>query len=525
MFKFKIYLRFLFIVIALAIGTALAPTLTSCNVIDNVAVRYDRLTSYNIDSQSQMKRFADVYDKYVIFEAGNREIRKKNLEQFRDAIIRVRLDYVRDVPESTLIKTAIDGMESASPRLKHGRTDPNFLIEVALDKMMSSLDPHSSYLNPAELKEMKVSNQGEFGGLGLTVTMEGDFVKVIAPLEDTPAFRAGLKTGDLISHLNGEAIKGKDIHKAVSLMRGRPGTQIRLTVKRGELLPFDVKIRRAIINVKSVRWRIEGDVGYVRIVSFTEKVASGIDDAMEEMRNKLGDKLAGIVLDLRNNPGGLLHQSLTLSDAFLEEGVIVTVEGRREGSQRIFEAERGDLAKGLPIVVLINPGSASASEIVAAALQDHKRATIMGQRSFGKGSVQTITPLPQEGALRLTTQLYFSPSGRAIQARGIIPDIEIIPMNSKKIERTKSSLSKGERDKVQAEIDSKNRTNRQRESDLPGALSAVGNYIENQNPTLLEEKCTPAGKLEDRALGCALALIQAESRASFLASFGKSSAM
>jgi carboxyl-terminal processing protease len=271
---------------------------------------------------------------------------------------------------------------------------------------------------------------------------------------------------------------------------------------------------------------LEGDVGYIRVVSFTEKVASGIDTAMEAITDGLGDRLAGIVLDLRSNPGGLLHQSLTLSDAFLEEGIIVSVKGRRSGSQRVFEAERGDLADGLPIVVLIDPGSASASEIVAAAMQDNNRATIMGQRSFGKGSVQTITPLPQEGALRLTTQLYFSPAGRAIQARGITPDIEIIPMprdESKDgmatLEVEKKSV---ETSKTQAE---KATTKRRRESDLPGALSAVGDDAEHPHPTFSEAKCAPAGERKDRTLGCALALIHAESQASFLASVGQSSSM
>lgn len=288
--------------------------------------------------------------------------------------------------------------------------------------------------------------------------------------------------------------------------------------------PFDVEIRRAIIKIKSVRWHMEGDVGYIRVVSFTEKVASGINDAMRAITNKLGDGLAGIVLDLRSNPGGLLHQSLTLSDAFLEEGVIVSVQGRSSGSQQVFEAERGDLANGRPMVVLINPGSASASEIVAAAMQDHNRAIIMGQRSFGKGSVQTITPLPQEGALRLTTQLYFSPAGRAIQARGIIPDIEITPLAKKEIKNGKVTSGKDKKRVETPEVQTlEEAIERRRESDLPGALSAVGNEFEQLRPTLSEAKCAPVGDGKDRTLGCALALIHAESQASFLASVGYSS--
>jgi carboxyl-terminal processing protease len=529
MYKWRPPIRFLFVIIGLAVGALLAPSLSSCSVVGGISDNYESDAQLAASSLSQLDRFESVYNKYVISGPKDDETHDQNMDQFRDALLRVRYDYVRDVPESELVDAAIEGMESADPKLEAGSVEPAFLIEVALDKMMTSLDPHSSYLNPAELKEMKVSNRGEFGGLGITVTMDGDFVKVISPLEYTPAYRAGLKPGDLISHLDGEAIKGKNIQKAVSLMRGKPGTVIRLTINRAKMGPFDVEIRRAIIKVKSVRWHLEGDVGYIRVVSFTEKVAPGIDAAMEEITNELGDKLAGVVLDLRSNPGGLLHQSLTLSDAFLEGGVIVSVEGRRPGSQRVFEAERGDMANGLPVVVLINPGSASASEIVAAALQDHRRATIMGQRSFGKGSVQTITPLPQEGALRLTTQLYFSPAGRAIQARGIIPDIEIIPMpqeDRKDDKKAKAAPEIGKKSADKPKADAEKATaKRRREADLPGALSAVGDDGVYLHPTLSEEKCTPVGERKDRTLGCALALIHAESQASFLASVGQSPAM
>ena len=303
-------------------------------------------------------------------------------------------------------------------------------------------------------------------------------------------------------------------------MRGKPGSIIRLTINRGDLTPFDVEIRRAVIQVRSVRWRIEGDIGYVRVASFTEKVAPGIDSAMEEIRDQLGDKLAGIVLDLRFNPGGLLHQSLTLSDAFLEQGTIVSVRGRRADSQRVFEAESGDLVNGLPVVVLINPGSASASEIVAGALQDHHRAIIMGQQSFGKGSVQTITPLPQEGALRLTTQLYYSPSGRAIQARGITPDIEIIPAPVEEATKKDEQTAQTEADTAARKV-----PRRRREADLPGALSAVGNETEKVHSSLPEESCIPVGEKKDRVLGCALALIHAGSSANFLASIRQVPAM
>ena len=522
MFDRKQLVRFSYIIIGLAVGAALGPSLSSCNVTgynkDFSDSEFQQLES----SLSHIDRFEAVYGKFVVPGPKDKDTRAQNMVQFRDALMRVRYDYVRDVPVSELVDNAIEGIESADQKFIPGGVEPDLLIEAALDKMLTSLDPHSSYLNPLELKEIKVSNRGEFGGLGITVTMEGNYVKVISPLEGTPAFHVGLKPGDLISHLDGEAIEGMSIHNAVSLMRGKPGTSIRLTIIRAGIKPFEVDIRRAIIRVKSVRWHLEGDVGYIRVVSFTEKVASGIDEAMESITNELGDRLAGIVLDLRSNPGGLLHQSLALSDAFLEEGVIVTVKGRRSGNLQVFEAERGDLANGLPLVVLINPGSASASEIVAAAMQDHHRATIMGQRSFGKGSVQTITPLPQEGALRLTTQLYYSPAGRAIQARGIIPDIEIIPLP---IKNNEVEISQGVNKKnyrppeVKPE---KTTVKRRRESDLPGALSAVGVDAEYVNPTLSEEKCTPVGQQNDRTLGCAIALIHADSKASFLASVGNS---
>ena len=520
MFKRKPPIRFLYVIVGLAFGASLGPSLSSCNVIGGITSYYDNEAQLAESSLSELDRFEAVYNKYVIPGPKNDQTHRQNMDQFRDALLRVRHEYVRDVPVSELVDMAVKGMESADPGLELGGVEPAFLIEVALDKMLTSLDPHSSYLNPLELKEMKISNRGEFGGLGITVTMEGDFVKVISPLEGTPAFRAGLKPGDLISHLDGKAIEGKSIHNAVSLMRGKPGTYIRLTINRVKMEPFDVEVRRAIIKIKSVRWHLEGDIGYVRVVSFTEKVASGIDKAMEAITEELGDRLAGIVLDLRSNPGGLLHQSLALSDAFLEEGIIVSVQGRRSGTQQVFEAESGDLAGGASMVVLIDPGSASASEIVAAAMQDHHRATIMGQRSFGKGSVQTITPLPQEGALRLTTQLYFSPAGRAIQARGIIPDIEVIPIpKEQKDESAALAVVKKSVEAAETQVERVS-AQRRRESDLPGALSAVGEDAEHPHPTLSEAKCAPIGERKDRTLGCALALIQAESQASFLASVG-----
>lgn len=523
--KYNRHMRLLFLIIGLAIGASLVPSLSSCNAVNDQAAFSgggNENSGLYQGARSQLDRFERVYNKYVTAAAGGAE-RTSGLEHFRDALMRVRYDYVRDVSQSVLIDSAIEGIEGAEPAPLPGSLQSAVLIEAALDKMMTSLDPHSSYLNADELREMKVSNRGEFGGLGIEVTMDGDFVKVVSPIEDTPAARAGLISGDLISHLDGVEIKGKSLMQAVRLMRGKPGTIIRLTVNRDGMAPFEVRIRRAIINVRSVRWHIEGDVGYIRVVNFSEKVAPGIDAAMDEINDRLGAGMAGIVLDLRNNPGGLLHQSLALSDAFLERGTIVSVRGRRKGSERIFEAERGDLADGLPMVVLINPGSASASEIVAAALQDHGRAVIMGQRSFGKGSVQTITPLPQEGALRLTTQLYYSPNGYAIQARGVTPDIEIVPIP--KTQPKSTSWTVGEVEPAEEDEEAKLKLKRRREVDLPGAIAAVGQEEARPHPKLPAQNCEPIGQKEDRALGCALALIHAGSQDDFLASMEQYLAM
>ena len=321
------------------------------------------------------------------------------------------------------------------------------MVEAAINGMLASLDPHSSYLNSKSFQDMQVQTKGEFGGLGIEVTMEGGFVKVVSPIDDTPAFRAGLKPGDLVTHLDGEAVQGLTLTQAVEKMRGPKGSQIRLTIRRRGEAPFDVTITRAVITIESVRWRAEDDVGYLRITSFSEKTEAGLDKAVGRLREEVGDKLKGFVLDLRNNPGGLLDQAVAVSDAFLERGEIVSTRGRSKKDAQRFNAEPGDLAEGMPIVVLINGGSASASEIVAGALRDHRRAVLVGTRSFGKGSVQTIMPIKGHGAVRLTTARYYTPSGISIQAKGIQPDIEI----------------------EQAEL-SPIESRRRRESDLRGAL-------------------------------------------------------
>jgi carboxyl-terminal processing protease len=323
----------------------------------------------------------------------------KQLNLFGEVFERVRADYVDDVSDNTLVESAINGM-------------------------LTSLDPHSNYLNTKNFNDMKVQTRGEFGGLGIEVSMENGLVKVVSPIDDTPAARAGLKPGDLITHLDGEPVQGMTLPEAVEKMRGPVSSEIKLTIRREGRDPFDVKLIRATIKIQSVRSHLEGDnIGYVRVTTFNEQTDTGLNNAMKSLKQQAGNKLVGVVLDLRNNPGGLLDQAVSVSDAFLEKGEIVSTRGRRGEDAQRYNARAGDIAAGLPMVVLINGGSASASEIVAGALQDHHRAILLGTRSFGKGSVQTIIPLPGHGAMRLTTARYYTPSGRSIQAKGIDPDI------------------------------------------------------------------------------------------------------
>jgi len=301
------------------------------------------------------------------------------------------------------------------------------LIEAAINGMLASLDPHSSYLNAKSFREMQVQTRGEFGGLGIEVTMENGLVKVVSPIDDTPAFRAGLQPNDLISHLNGEQIMGLTLSEAVDKMRGPVDSEITLTIMRpGREQPFDVKLRRAIVKINPVRGRAEGNVIYLRVTSFSEQTSTALRTAYGRIKDQLGGNVEGVVLDLRNNPGGLLDQAVEVTDVFLDAGEVVSTRGRRNEDITRYNARKGDLAEGKPIVVLINGGSASASEIVAGALQDHRRGIVLGTKSFGKGSVQTLIPLGrQSGALRLTTARYFTPSGRSIQAEGILPDIVV----------------------------------------------------------------------------------------------------
>lgn len=331
------------------------------------------------------------------------------LNLFGDVYERVKRDYVEEVSDSKLVEAALNGM-------------------------LTSLDPHSGYLNEKSFKEMQVQTKGEFGGLGIEVTMDNGLVKVITPIDDTPAFKAGVKAGDYISEIDKEAVLGLTLNEAVEKMRGPVGTKIDVTILREGLTePLKVSIVRDIIKIKSIKFRKEDDVGYVRISSFSEQTYVGLENAVNSLKKDIPN-MKGLVLDLRNNPGGLLDQAIAVSDAFLDYGEIVSTRERDPNNTKRFAAQKGDLLNGLPIVVLINNGSASASEIVAGALKDHKRAVILGVKSFGKGSVQTVIPLPGHGAMRLTTSRYFTPSGHSIQAKGIEPDIVVEPATIKPIE-------------------------------------------------------------------------------------------
>ncbi|MFL5110226.1 MAG: S41 family peptidase [Microvirga sp.] len=328
----------------------------------------------------------------------------RQLSLFGDVFEKVRTDYVERPEEAKLIESAINGM-------------------------LTSLDPHSSYMDAKSFRDMQIQTRGEFGGLGIEVTMEDGLIKVVSPIDDTPASKAGIMANDIITNLDDEAVQGLTLNQAVEKMRGPVNTKIRLKIiRKGQDNPIDVTLVRDNIRVRSVRARVEADdIAYIRITTFNEQTTEGLKREVANLSNQIGDKLKGYVIDLRNNPGGLLEEAVTVSDSFLEKGEIVSTRGRNAEETQRRTAHTGDLTKGKPVIVLVNGGSASASEIVAGALQDHKRATILGTRSFGKGSVQTIIPLGNNnGALRLTTARYYTPSGKSIQAKGIVPDIEVL---------------------------------------------------------------------------------------------------
>ncbi len=390
----------------------------------------------------------------------NRSDTYRQLKLFGDVFERVRADYVEEVTDQQLIEAAIQGM-------------------------LADLDPHSSYLNADSFRDMRVQTKGEFGGLGIEVTMENGLVKVVSPIDDTPAFRAGIEAGDLITHLDSDPVMGLTLNDAVEKMRGPINSDIRLTIRREGRDPFDVNITRDVIKITSVRSRSEGKIGYLRITTFNEQTSVGLDSAIRTRKKDIGDELIGYVLDLRNNPGGLLDQAIAVSDAFLNQGEIVSTRGRDPNDAQRYNAHDGDLAEGLPLVVLINGGSASASEIVAGALQDHRRAILLGTSSFGKGSVQTIIPLSGNGAMRLTTARYYTPSGRSIQGTGIDPDIVV----------------------EQARFETVDSGPQRREADLRGALDKGGG---NGAPVPEEEEkpAKPAAEKQDFQLSRAFDLLR-----------------
>jgi carboxyl-terminal processing protease len=327
----------------------------------------------------------------------------EQLNLFGEVFERIRSSYVEPVKDDQLVESAINGM-------------------------LSGLDPHSSYMNAKDYGDMQIQTKGEFGGLGIEVTMQDGLIKVVSPMDDTPAAKAGMQPNDLISHIDGDPVLGLSLNQAVDKMRGEVGSSITVTVIRGNQDPFDVTMKRAVITLKSVRWEMEpNNIGYIRITSFSEQTDSGLKSAIAAIKKESKGNLTGLVLDLRNNPGGLLDQAIAVSDDFLDKGEIVSTRGRNPDDGQRWNAEAGDLLDGKPVIVLINGGSASASEIVSGALQDHHRAIQMGTKSFGKGSVQSIIPIPNHGAIRLTTARYYTPSGRSIQAKGIDPDIEVEP--------------------------------------------------------------------------------------------------
>ena len=342
------------------------------------------------------------------------------LNIFGEVMERTKASYVEDVSDKKLIESAINGM-------------------------LTSLDPHSSYLNAEDFKYMNEQTSGKFGGLGIEITMENSVVKIISPIDDTPAAKAGLKAGDYITEIEGETVVGQTLNEAVSKLRGKVGTKVKITIRRANTKPFTVTLKREEIKVQSVKHEIKNDdVLYIRISGFNEDIDENISKAVKDTQSKLKGKLTGIVIDVRNNPGGLLDQAVKVSDLFLEQGEIVSTRSRNEEDTVKYSATPGDIANNLPIVIMINEGSASAAEILAGAMQDHHRAIILGEKSFGKGSVQTVIPLRNKGAMRITTARYYTPSGRSIQAKGIEPDVEVKLAKIEEIDHSDWTISEAD---------------------------------------------------------------------------------
>jgi carboxyl-terminal processing protease len=392
----------------------------------------------------------------------------KQLDLFSDAFERVRAQYVTPVSDEKLIDYAIQGM-------------------------VSSLDPHSSYMDAKSFADMQIQTKGEFGGLGIEVTMEDGLIKVVSPIDDTPASKAGIKPGDYIAAIDGAPVQGMELNDAIDKMRGPSGTKITVTIlRKGAKKPFDVTMTRAVVRVDSVKWHPEGDIGYIRLTAFNERTDSGLRNAVTDLKSKIGaSRIKGYVIDLRNNPGGLLDQAISVSDDMLNSGEVVSTRGRHAQDTQRYDAKAGDITDGKPIVVLINGGTASAAEIVSGALQDHKRATILGMTSFGKGSVQTIIPLSDGGgALRLTTARYYTPSGHSIQATGIQPDVAVAQSDEDvpKIERP-------------------------HEVDLPGHLAEQNPEKKNEVPVI---RPAPGKTYKDFQLSYALDLLRGQKTVAFI---------
>ena len=481
---------FIIVITVVALFSGLSNSLTGCATGGSVArvfSSFDAGFSHSYEKSPYFIRFRKVYFEYSSKDGS----RDQQLRHFSDAFNRIRSEYVHLTDDQKLLSAAIKGIRGMKGR--PGSLPPYRVAEVALDSLTETLDPHSAYLNPEEFKESKIVTSGKFGGLGIEITMDQELkvIRIIAPIADTPAHRAGLKAGDLITNVNGEPIRGMGLREAVSRLRGERGTDVRLSIQRSGTGNFDVTLTRANIQIQPVKWRVERDVGVIRMTHFISSSEDALEQAFRELWSQFGNRLSGLVLDLRNNPGGLLDQSVAVTDAFLNRGEIVSVRNRA-GTARGFSASRGDLSKGIPMVVLINRGSASASEIVAGALQDHRRAIVMGTRSFGKGSVQTITPLDWDGALRLTTALYYLPSGRTIQGSGVFPDILI---------SDGSPSSKGGR-----------------ETNLPNAFKKSKNgKIRQARHRLVKRNCPDGGKGgKDKILGCAVMFLRSGSEANFM---------
>jgi carboxyl-terminal processing protease len=388
----------------------------------------------------------------------------RQLGLFQDAFQTVRSKYVRPVQDNELIDAAIEGM-------------------------VSNLDPHSSYMNAKEFGDMQIQIKGEFGGVGIEVTMEDGLVKVVSPIDDTPAARAGLKPGDYIAAIDSSPIQGLALGEAIDKMRGAPGSKITLTILRaGQKKPFDVTLARAIIRVASAKWHREGDIGYIRLTAFNENTASGLERGIAELKKQIGPGIKGYVLDLRNNPGGMLDQAIQVSDDLLTGGEVVSTRGRNADDNERYDARGGDITGGRPMVVLVNGGTASASEIVAGALQDHHRAQVIGMTTFGKGSVQTVIPLNEGGgALRLTTARYYTPSGHSIQAQGIVPDVAVAQGNEEQLTKLE----------------------RPSEADLPGHLS---NDAANKAKKQTVIRPPSGSKIEDFQLSYALDVLNGKNK-------------